>query len=102
DGIRDRNVTGVQTCALPIYLVERTPARQPSLPDLRRTLDRRHVMAADIERERVLDRLREQLHILERVIRPRMGRDIVIQQCVKRSEDRRVGKEGRLVRWTSQ
>src|SRR5699024_7364442 len=27
DGIRDRNVTGVQTCALPIYLFFNTPAR---------------------------------------------------------------------------
>src|SRR5699024_11553822 len=25
DGIRYRNVTGVQTCALPIYLLERAP-----------------------------------------------------------------------------
>src|SRR5699024_12011002 len=31
DGIRDRNVTGVQTCALPISLLPRKIQRTPSL-----------------------------------------------------------------------
>src|SRR5699024_11250365 len=30
DGIRDRNVTGVQTCALPIYLAPTGPRLAPS------------------------------------------------------------------------
>src|SRR6266513_5077152 len=42
DGIRDRNVTGVQTCALPIYIHRRGPRRArvrggvPSYPMLRK------------------------------------------------------------------
>src|SRR5699024_12078991 len=31
DGIRDRNVTGVQTCALPIWGWDRTPLRMLAL-----------------------------------------------------------------------
>src|SRR5256886_5718542 len=36
DGIRDLTVTGVQTCALPIFLYNRTVARAPHRPRLRR------------------------------------------------------------------
>src|SRR5437868_7761102 len=32
DGIRDRNVTGVQTCALPIWVAVGAPAVQHELP----------------------------------------------------------------------
>src|SRR5207249_8304808 len=34
DGIRDRNVTGVQTCALPIWAPQRPQALAPNLPRL--------------------------------------------------------------------
>src|SRR5207249_7581187 len=38
DGIRDRNVTGVQTCALPIFLPQTTAAQGQRLADrVRRT-----------------------------------------------------------------
>src|SRR5207249_9235051 len=43
DGIRDRNVTGVQTCALPIFRVQvryRRPARYDDLLTLRTTVTR--------------------------------------------------------------
>src|SRR5207248_5900903 len=40
DGIRDRTVTGVQTCALPIYPPGRVHAPRPEL----RGLDPRHVL----------------------------------------------------------
>src|SRR5699024_8850472 len=34
DGIRDRNVTGVQTCALPIYLADLKPSGRYVMQDL--------------------------------------------------------------------
>src|SRR5690349_24960400 len=67
DGIRDLYVTGVQTCALPIY----DPARCRT--DLRR------------ERGEPLPRG----HVRER----RQGGPVL--QGLQRSEERRVGKEGR-------
>src|SRR5699024_12137335 len=45
DGIRDRNVTGVQTCALPIWAAEQAQRRERSrigsVPPLRGALARR-------------------------------------------------------------
>src|SRR5689334_24179469 len=85
DGIRDGTVTGVQTCALPIYIVHSTPlvARRqkpigdhPSCND-QRVPTRNRVPIRDRERERVR---RNPL---------RLGR----------SEERRVGKECRS-RWS--
>src|SRR5699024_12052325 len=68
DGIRDRNVTGVQTCALPILLGA----------DPRVRLTRRAVTALAKAREEYLD-----------LVHP--GGSVI----VRRSEERRVGKEGR-------
>src|SRR5437762_6195582 len=84
DGIRDTSVTGVQTCALPIYGVarlqmarfhERVAYRIQPFPDHgpRETL----VVMADLHR--LLPRFRRQ-----------------------RSEERRVGKEGRYRKWREQ
>src|SRR5256885_3080500 len=76
DGIRDYKVTGVQTCALPISL--------------------RHLQS------------RSRVSFGTRVARPslrpsvvvdRGGRTMTIEKKVKRSEERRVGKECRS-RWS--
>src|SRR2546430_11677442 len=73
DGIRDLTVTGVQTCALPIY--QRSLSRDQRLGDLRY---RARIGAA---------------------FEPR-GRLVFGDQRVRdRSEERRVGKEGRS-RWS--
>src|SRR5437773_4094914 len=78
DGIRDRDVTGVQTCALPIC----DPARRP-LPRL--------------------PRLRERVSLRGRVRRARRG-DAAVPRALPagagalRSEERRVGKECRTRR----
>src|SRR5437868_15350221 len=72
DGIRDRNVTGVQTCALPIYLL--APPR----------VDRVHADAqrgADLGRAQLLE-LGQHEH----------GALVLVE----RSEERRVGKGGKL------
>src|SRR5438309_9180070 len=73
DGIRDGTVTGVQTCALPIFrvgdLVEVIPA---------------HVCPT--------------VNLAERLVCTRQGR--VVDTWAVRSEERRVGKECRS-RWAS-
>src|SRR5207249_6402227 len=88
DGIRDRNVTGVQTCALPIsgtgarrFAVEGCPPGRPPRPARVRPLPFR---------------------------RPRAGRGgwpggagQAVWVSWKRSEERRVGKEGRARWWAT-
>src|SRR5205809_7328019 len=74
DGIRDVAVTGVQTCALPIYLKTREHLRQSGwAAELYYLLSHGHECRGDwplIERDKV------------------------------RSEERRVGKESRTREWT--
>src|SRR5205085_8251101 len=84
DGIRDLTVTGVQTCALPIYFQPVESAQSPGdLVD--DAAHRRHV------RFRVIDHpLRQRLAVDE------FGDHIKI---ITRSEERRVGKECRS-RWS--
>src|SRR5689334_23511681 len=88
DGIRDGTVTGVQTCALPIYL-------------------RRERRALLLLRE---DRLRELGGLtLEMYRRDHFNETLIIERCAElvaiearaseRSEERRVGKECRS-RWS--
>src|SRR2546427_8249893 len=83
DGIRDLTVTGVQTCALPIYRVPpprlvRTEAARPAREAPRRAGARRGALA----RARAGDRPRDPSH-----------------RRLRRSEERRVGKECRS-RWS--
>src|SRR5689334_23825578 len=88
DGIRDGTVTGVQTCALPIYL----PARQREVLVLRFYLDQSVAEISDalgISRGSVKSHASRGLATLAR----RMGVD-------RRSEERRVGKECRA-RWAA-
>src|SRR5206468_6930347 len=74
DGIRDLIVTGVQTCALPIYLA---PSQRP--------YPRRDAGVAGTD-----------LHLgLDLGVRRRVGTDPVEALAAERSEERRVGKEGR-------
>src|SRR5262249_56145227 len=71
DGIRDWSVTGVQTCALPIWRTSR------------RWLPRRLV----------LRRIRRLLRLVRRGL-PRRGLAGARLRRLARSEERRVGKEG--------
>src|SRR5207249_8756250 len=91
DGIRDRNVTGVQTCALPIFrdlaLVER--------------LEEDRLPRAGLARDHVEPGLEHQLELLDE----RQVADAERAQhrgpCpTGRSEERRVGKEWRC-RWSA-
>src|SRR5690554_7051491 len=85
DGIRDADVTGVQTCALPIFAVY----AQRDLPDLGEALERFqsrqevHGLAVSARRSYVEA---DRPHVLNRLLGAR-------------SEERRVGKECRS-RWS--
>src|SRR5256884_6428350 len=85
DGIRDVAVTGVQTCALPIYRYEAT-------------------MSINEELQRQNDRLQLLLNLTSRITSSLDLREVLraiaanIRQVI-RSEERRVGKECRS-RWS--
>src|SRR5690606_40469926 len=93
DGIRDFHVTGVQTCALPIYALEAGP-RDGQLPF--RCAEEMHLscfvrvtrslLAADAQR-RVAGEVQVQLTAQA------IGEGLVMAGLVGRSEERRVGKE---------
>src|SRR5699024_11945983 len=80
DGIRDRNVTGVQTCALPIW---KKPARTPD------------------GKMSLRDHLRE---LRNRLFKAGIGilLGTIVGFIVYRSEERRVGKECRSRWWSDQ
>src|SRR5437773_10930817 len=84
DGIRDRDVTGVQTCALPIYLVshELSDASRP-----------RGLYVAPDERISIMVNEEDHIRLQSLVSGLMLG-----EAWALRSEERRVGKEGRC-RW---
>src|SRR5699024_11756817 len=94
DGIRDRNVTGVQTCALPILAEQQklpglkswglTPANAFVGITMRRTTDQRILIRQNIRYEPKL-----------RVSDEALARARKEHQKLFRSEERRVGKERR-------
>src|SRR2546430_5051067 len=83
DGIRDLTVTGVQTCALPIFREVFAQSRLLLLEFLERLGHRLHFFQVYLRR----------LQILEELV------DLAVLQRFDRSEERRVGKECRS-RWS--
>src|SRR5207249_7375717 len=97
DGIRDRNVTGVQTCALPIlHLTSYSVLGAASLEATLHATQLARINAAVTSLDIGLAPVRlarqsvTQLAAEMRVLMP--------SEQVSRSEERRVGKEGRLRR----
>src|SRR5207249_7204274 len=84
DGIRDRNVTGVQTCALPIYEDVEVQARG---------LISEALALGVLPTDDVTGRL-EVHQALEQVV-GRPSAPVAVDDTVARSEERRVGKECR-------
>src|SRR5690606_40541529 len=80
DGIRDFHVTGVQTCALPIYF----DSRFPWYRRIRRYLLRRRV------RTHLVSGIEFQMAVF--IIGPLTGAIIPAVAVAGRSEERRVGK----------
>src|SRR5699024_11816495 len=92
DGIRDRNVTGVQTCALPILA-------GPALAEAQEFLGTMEHSA------RRMARMLDGLLALARIAQAPLQRQpvalaaLVREEQARRSEERRVGKEGRWRGW---
>src|SRR5207249_8861437 len=96
DGIRDRNVTGVQTCALPILDRNRispkpTPAAQAAAAGIMTTADSPKIPAAVAVAPKTRNAPR----------RPTVPNVAVVRAATRapRSEERRVGKERRSGWW---
>src|SRR5690606_40210830 len=100
DGIRDFHVTGVQTCALPISITKRAFPEAPQSPARRKTSPemKKHVLiigaggVAQVVAHKCAQNndVLGDIHIASRTL----------AKC-ERSEERRVGKEGRS-RWSRQ
>src|SRR5258706_3973880 len=86
DGIRDWSVTGVQTCALPIYLTGIVPSNTYL------TRDGQHVVIG-ANADSIFKRL---MNVMERAD---LAEDPSLSDNAGRSEERRVGKECRS-RWS--
>src|SRR5207249_9211489 len=89
DGIRDRNVTGVQTCALPISVVDSIPLENLGFSIVHPNRDRDDESAPGVPKPLVNVGL--QLEFSCHAIELGQGRP--------RSEERRVGKEWRSGWW---
>src|SRR5690606_41079880 len=94
---RDFHVTGVQTCALPIWRPQREGP--PAQPHLRRWIDpvadERHRLDVRAVRIPRLEPQRPELlrQVLDRALLAHAARRAPLE-LVRRSEERRVGKEG--------
>src|SRR5690606_39326976 len=95
-GIRDCHVTGVQTCALPIYEMATITKRELVI----RITDHLGTKGIEITQQDVLevvqtliDEITESLALGDTVVMRNFGAFQVRE--MKRSEERRVGKEGR-------
>src|SRR5699024_11642733 len=94
DGILDRNVTGVQTCALPIFLeldAELTVTLHIQTVDQLRAIKTIKGKISDIGRMKAEEQKKA----------VRAGYDMEILPPDLRSEERRVGKEGCLQKLSS-
>src|SRR5207248_8487224 len=95
DGIRDRTVTGVQTCALPILL--------PALLVAPLAVGCGRQTGQDVARTDVQNLMEKQLGKKSNASSPltladvkdKLRRGMLIEEFDRRSEERRVGKEGR-------
>src|SRR5699024_11581006 len=88
DGIRDRNVTGVQTCALPILETVHQPFR---------------VMGVQkIEKDIVVLLHIHSITAVHHVFKLFFSHRLIQKEIMDRSEERRVGKECRCRWWAQQ
>src|SRR5690606_39420519 len=92
DGIRDFHVTGVQTCALPIYPQRFARGVKPSDEAQRRILVRR--LKSELPKE-LPPRADGTPRFPERRVVPLEIKYPDAERQIHRSEERRVGKDGR-------
>src|SRR5690606_40400603 len=96
DGIRDFHVTGVQTCALPIYYLKETKILDYSNVSIQELLEKRGWKDLDtVSRVKAIyNFVRDEIKFGYNV-----SDDIPASEILKRSEERRVGKECRYRGW---
>src|SRR5699024_11342403 len=93
DGIRDRNVTGVQTCALPISEARQADALDEELISLASGLRGRY--EEQMEHYAFQNALAEVFKVIGRANKYiDENAPWVLAKDMERSEERRVGKEG--------
>ena len=92
DGIRDSPVTGVQTCALPIYDLN------SMLGDVNEKLNAKQELINNLESQ-LLTQSKEITHDISNNNLMVAKEDVNIREEPSRSEERRVGKECRS-RWS--
>src|SRR5690606_40673049 len=85
DGIRDFHVTGVQTCALPIFRLIGATTENPSFEVNAALLSRCQVFTLNALGKQELEKM---LHLA-------LEKDVDLKKRDIRSEERRVGREGR-------
>src|SRR5699024_12145688 len=92
DGIRDRNVTGVQTCALPIYNLDdfATDCLATITEQKQKILD---FLGLDHFRKVEVNLFDNQEIFLNFIKKLRWSKAKIPEYCRGRSEERRVGKE---------
>src|SRR5699024_11910161 len=94
DGIRDRNVTGVQTCALPIYILT-----QPEFKDVDKIYGFYTMLENEAEIMKLLENKHQGIHVsIGQENEVDAIKDFSLITATYRSEERRVGKECRLRR----
>src|SRR5207244_8458128 len=96
DGIRDDLVTGVQTCALPIYALLKLPGAAARTAARAKALNGIAVLALNQGDYEAATKLLEECLEIRRELGDRSG------IANSRSEERRVGKEGRDRRWAQE
>src|SRR5207253_6767473 len=99
DGIRDGHVTGVQTCALPIWLEPNLDLNDLTTPILPASVKAEAPQLSG-QLEPPPSRLRETYFITGSITKSGSGFFLNVQLKKSRSEERRVGKEGRWRRST--
>src|SRR5699024_11381595 len=92
DGIRDRNVTGVQTCALPILAPHKSFIQVH--PNLWITLWINLGILGDKITNKTANRI-EMLRYQQIIVKKNLLKAQMFQLKMWRSEERRVGKEGK-------
>src|SRR5690606_40730858 len=91
DGIRDFHVTGVQTCALPIFKKKTPEEKQKEIEDLTSSIDGK--INDFFENE---ESILEHMNFMSKFYNYSIQNQMLIQgQFRGRSEERRVGKECR-------
>src|SRR5207249_6945539 len=99
DGIRDRNVTGVQTCALPIWVLDGVAERLRVVAEAAVEVSGNQVHDGLHVGHQPGERQHDPILLIDQLAPDAHGFGLAVRGVV-RSEERRVGKE-RMYRWES-